>query len=371
VQEALLIAEKEIEDEMAKTQKNKATSYHLGQLKAKLAKLRRELIDPKSGGGGGGAGLGFDVARTGIASVGFVGFPSVGKSTLMSKLTGTHSEVSAIDFTTLTTVPGTLKVHGAPIQILDLPGIIEGANDGRGRGRQVIAVARTCNLIFIVLDVLKPLGDKAVIEGELEGFGIRLNKKPPAITVRRKEKGGIAITNTVPLTNLDHDEIKAVLSEYRLNNVDVAIRQPEATADDLVDVIEGNRVYIPAIYVLNKIDAISIEELDLLYKIPMSVPVSSKEWLNVDELIQVMWQTLDLVRVYTKPRGLAPDYSSPVVLRRGKCTIEDFCNNIHKEIAKQMKYAIVWGASAKHARGQKVGLDHILEDEDVVHISKK
>lgn len=108
----------------------------MGQLKAKLAKLRRELIDPKSGGGG-GSGIGFDVARTGVASVGFVGFPSVGKvrvtsdsdsteiftrrkSTLMTRLTGTHSEVSEIEFTTLTTVPGTLKVHGAPIQILDL-----------------------------------------------------------------------------------------------------------------------------------------------------------------------------------------------------------------------------------------------------------
>ncbi|TFY72761.1 hypothetical protein EVG20_g265 [Dentipellis fragilis] len=364
---------KEIEDEMARTQKNKATSYHLGQLKAKLAKLRRELISP-SGGGGGGGGLGFDVARTGIASVGFVGFPSVGKSTLMSKLTGTHSEVSAIDFTTLTTVPGTVKVHGAPIQILDLPGIIEGANDGRGRGRQVIAVARTCNLIFIVLDVLKPLGDKKIIEGELEGFGIRLNKKPPAILVRRKEKGGIAITNTVPLTNIDHEEIKAICSEYKLNNADIAIRQPNATADDLVDVIEGNRVYIPALYVLNKptkIDAISIEELDLLYKIPHSVPISSGEWLNVDELIEKMWEALDLVRVYTKPRGAAPDYTQPVVLRRGKSTIEDFSNSIHKEIAKQMKYAVVWGASAKHSRGQKVGLDHVLEDEDVVHISKK
>lgn len=303
--------------------------------------------------------------------MGFVGFPSVGKSTLMSKLTGTHSEVSEIDFTTLTTVPGTLKVHGAPIQILDLPGIIEGANDGRGRGKQVIAVARTCNLIFIVLDVLKPLGDKKIIEGELEGFGIRLNKKPPNIAVRKKDKGGIAITNTVPLTNIDQDEIRAILSEYRISNCDVAIREPNATADDLVDVIEGNRVYIPALYVLNKIDAISIEELDLLYKIPMSVPISSKEWLNVDELIQKMWETLNLVRVYTKPRGLPPDYSAPVVLRHGKSTVEDFCNAIHKEIAKQMKYAIVWGASAKHARGQKVGLDHVLEDEDVVHVSKK
>ncbi|KAI9448233.1 P-loop containing nucleoside triphosphate hydrolase protein [Lactarius indigo] len=327
---------KEIEDEM---------------VRSSLPKLRRELISTPSGGGGGGGGVGFDVARTGVASVGFVGFPSVGK-------------VSAIDFTTLTTVPGTLKVHGAPIQILDLPGIIEGANDGRGRGRQV---ARTCNLIFIVLDVLKPLGDKKLIEAELEGFGIRLNKKPPAIIVRKKDKGGLAITNTVPLTNIDHEEIHAVCSEYKISNADVAIRQPGATADDLVDVIEGNRYGL----VLNKIDVISIEELDLLYKIPNSVPISSNEWLNVDELIDKMWEALDLVRVYTKPRGLAPDYSAPVVLRRGKCSVEDFCSAIHKEIAKQMKYAMVWGASAKHARGQKVGLEHILEDEDVVHIAKK
>ncbi len=102
-------------------------------------------------------------------------------------------------------------------------------------------VARTCNLIFIVLDVLKPLGDKKIIESELEGFGIRLNKTPPNITVRKKDKGGIAITNTVPLTNIDQDEIKAILSEYKLSNADVAIRHPNATADDLVDVIEGNR----------------------------------------------------------------------------------------------------------------------------------
>ena len=93
----------------------------------------------------------------------------------------------------------------------------------------------------------------------------------------------------------------------------------------------------PACSNSSQIDAISIEELDLLYKIPMSVPVSSKDWLNIDELISTMWDTLDLVRVYTKPRGLAPDYSQPVVLRRGKCSVEDFCNHIHKDIAKQMK----------------------------------
>ncbi|WVF70351.1 hypothetical protein IAT40_005141 [Kwoniella sp. CBS 6097] len=361
---------KDIEEEMAKTQRNKNTEYHLGQLKAKLAKLRRELITP-SGGGGGGPGIGFDVARTGIASVGFVGFPSVGKSTLMSKLTGTHSEAASYEFTTLTTVPGTLTQNGARIQVLDLPGIIEGAKDGKGRGRQVIAVARTCNLIFIVLDVLKPLNDLAILTNELEGFGIRLNKKPPAITVKKKESGGIAITNTVPLTKIDAQEIRAVLGEYKMSNAAVSIHQPDATIEDFIDVVEGNRVYVPAIFVLNKIDAISIEELDLLYKIPNSVPISSKMWLNIDELREVMWDKLNLVRIYTKPRGQHPDYSSPVVLRRGRCTVEDFCNAIHKEIVKQFRNAMVWGTSAKHARGQKVGLDHVLEDEDIICIYKK
>ena len=57
---------------MARTQRNKATAHHIGILKARLAKLRRELIQPK-GGGGGGPGEGFDVAKTGDARIGFVG----------------------------------------------------------------------------------------------------------------------------------------------------------------------------------------------------------------------------------------------------------------------------------------------------------
>lgn len=100
---------------MARTQKNKATAGHLGLLKARLAKLRRELITPK--GGGGGPGEGFDVAKTGDARVGFVGFPSVGKSTLLSTLAGVYSEVAAYEFTTLTTVPGCIKYKGAKIQV--------------------------------------------------------------------------------------------------------------------------------------------------------------------------------------------------------------------------------------------------------------
>jgi len=357
----------DIESEMARTQKNKATAGHLGMLKAKLAKLRRELITPKSQGGGGEAG--FEVAKTGDARIGFVGFPSVGKSTLLSNLAGVYSEVAAYEFTTLTTVPGCIKYKGAKIQLLDLPGIIEGAKDGKGRGRQVIAVARTASLIFIVLDVLKPLQHKRLIEKELEGFGIRLNKSPPNIVFKKKEKGGLNLQTMVPQSELDIDLVKTILSEYKIHNADITLRY-DATADDLIDVVEGNRTYVPCIYLLNKIDQISIEELDIICRIPHTVPISAHHKWNYDSLLEKMWDYLKLVRIYTKPKGQLPDYEAPVVLQTDKCSIEDFCNKIHRTILKELKYALVWGSSVKH-QPQRVGKDHVLDDEDVVQIVKK
>ncbi|XP_052072536.1 GTP-binding protein 128up-like [Mytilus californianus] len=357
----------EIEAEMARTQKNKATMGHLGLLKARLAKLRRELIEPK--GGGGGTGDGFDVAKTGDARIGFVGFPSVGKSTLLSNLAGVYSEVAAYEFTTLTTVPGVIKYKGAKVQLLDLPGIIEGAKDGKGRGKQVIAVARTCGLIFIVLDVLKPLQHKKLIEKELEGFGIRLNKQPPNIGYRKKEKGGINLQTLVPQSELDIDTVRTILNEYKINNADIVLRD-DCTADDLVDVVEGNRVFIPCIYLLNKIDQISIEELDIIYKVPHCVPISAHHKWNFDDLLEKMWEYLQLVRIYTKPKGQLPDYTAPVVLKGGRNSVEDFCNKLHRSIMKEFKCALVWGTSVKH-QPQKVGRDHVLCDEDVVQVIKK
>ncbi|GAB2290498.1 hypothetical protein Dimus_024775, partial [Dionaea muscipula] len=359
---------KDIEDEMAKTQKNKATAHHLGLLKAKLAKLRRELLTPSTKGGG-GAGEGFDVTKSGDARVGLVGFPSVGKSTLLNKLTGTFSEVASYEFTTLTCIPGVIMYRGAKIQLLDLPGIIEGAKDGKGRGRQVISTARTCNCILIVLDAIKPITHKRLIEKELEGFGIRLNKEPPNLTFRKKDKGGINFTSTVANTHLDLETVKAICSEYRIHNADITLRH-DATADDLIDVIEGSRVYIPCIYAVNKIDQITLEELEILDKLPHYCPVSAHlEW-NLDGLLEKIWEYLNLTRIYTKPKGMNPDYEDPVILSSKKRTVEDFCNRIHKDMLKQFKYALVWGSSVKH-KPQRVGKEHQLEDEDVVQIIKK
>lgn len=122
-------------------------------------------------------------------------------------------------------------------------------------------------------------------------------------------------------------EIRAVMNEYRIASCDIAIRC-DATIDDVIDVLEAkSRQYIPVIYALNKIDAISIEELDLLYRIPNACPISSEHGWNVDELMEQMWEKLNLRRVYTKPKGKVPDYSAPVVLRSTACTVEDFVSS--------------------------------------------
>lgn len=115
----------------------------LTSLHRKLARLRAQLLEPVGGAGSGG-GAGFDVSKSGDARVALVGFPSVGKSTFLSKITKTKSEAAAYSFTTLTAIPGVLEYGGAEIQILDLPGIIEGASEGKGRGRQVISAAKVC-----------------------------------------------------------------------------------------------------------------------------------------------------------------------------------------------------------------------------------
>lgn len=358
----------EVESEMARTQKNKATETHMGMLKCKLAKLKRELIDNASKSGGGSMD-GFEVGKTGDCRIGLVGFPSVGKSTLLQKMTGTFSRISEFEFTTLTCVPGVFYYKGAKMQLLDLPGIIEGAKDNKGKGRQVIAVARTCDLIQIILDATRPVAHKRILENELEGFGIRLNKKPPLIIIKKKDKGGLGIIRQCKMTKLDDDTIQTIAKEYKLLNADIYF-QSDADCDDLIDSIEGNRRYVPCLYVLNKIDDISLEELNILDRIPHYVPISGfLEW-GIEDLLETMWDYLDLFRIYTKPKGEIPDYDHPVIIRKSRSTVADLCNKLHRTLLADYKHALVWGSSVKF-NPQKVGKDHQLFDEDVIQIIKK
>jgi hypothetical protein len=348
-----------IQEEIDKTQKNKATEHHLGRLKAKMARLKDEMIKQAMAKGGGVGG--YSVKKSGDATVTLVGFPSVGKSTLINKLTDANSEVGAYEFTTLDVIPGVMAYKDAKIQILDLPGLVKGAASGRGRGREVISVIRGCDLIILLIDVFN-FQQLSVLEKELYDAGIRINQRPPDVTVTRTIKGGVNVTSTVEL-GIDEETIKTVLGEYRIHNALINIRE-DINTDQLIDVVRGNRMYIPAVLVINKIDLVDRAYAKSLPK--DAVLISADRELNLDTLRDVIYDQLGFINVYLKPQGDKADLEEPMIMREG-CTVGDVCDRLHKDFRRKFRYAKVWGDSAKHA-GQRVGLEHQLCDGDIVTV---
>ncbi|MFH1222345.1 MAG: GTP-binding protein [Candidatus Micrarchaeota archaeon] len=356
---------REIEEEMKRTQINKATEFHLGQLKAKLSKYKHELISPHRMSAGKRSG-GFDMKKSGDATVAIIGMPSVGKSTLLNRITNAESKTAAYAFTTLKCIPGIMEYNKAKIQILDLPGIIEGAKDGKGRGREVIGVARSADLVLIMLEATNAEKEYHIILRELYGFGIRLNTKPPEIIIKKKLRGGLTMNATVKLTKITARQVQAVLGEYGMHNADIVFRT-DADVDEFIDAVEGNRVYMPSIIVVNKIDLVGGK---LLKKPSFDyMPISAEKDFNMQLVKDAIYRKLDFINIYTKRRGEKADIEEPMILRRG-VNIGDVCEKLHRDLRKEFRYAIVWGKSVKHS-AQRVGFDHVLADGDILYIVKK
>ena len=359
---------KAIQDEIHRTQLNKATEHHIGLLKAKIAKLKREqesIAVKKSA----KKSDGFDVKRTGDATVVFIGLPSVGKSTLLNKLTGSKSTVGAFQFTTLTVVPGVLEHRGARIQMLDLPGIIKGASSGKGLGKRILAVARSADIVLLILDVFQPYHENVLIN-ELGNIGIRLNQKPPDIVIEKSTTGGIAVAQQVKLKKMSEKLLKDILNVYGYTSARVVIRE-DIDSEQLVDFITGNKTYAKSITVLNKIDLVDDKFLKAASKKIKTdfLPVSADADVNVAELRDMIYDELQFIRIYMRPKGGKTDFKEPLIIRKGNSVL-DVCNKLHRKMKKDFRFGLVWGKSVKFG-GQRVGLGHVLLDEDVLTIIKR
>jgi len=354
-----------IEEEMKRTQIHKHTEHHVGLLKAKLAKLKAEQ-EKAQGSKQGGAG--FELKKGGDCTAVLIGLPSVGKSTILNRLTNAKSKVAPYAFTTLTVVPGLLEYQGARIQILDLPGIISGAATGSGRGKRVLSVAKNADLILLILDVFQP-DQISVLKKELYEIGIRVNTQPPNVTINRASQGGLGITTTCNLTHLTESTARAILNIYKINHANVIIRE-DITDDQLIDIVAGNRRYVPAIAVLNKIDLVSPKYVaEARKRIGEDlISISADQDLNLDKLTEAIYDRLRLIKVYLKPRNGSPDFEEPLIVTAGS-TISDVCQKIHRKFAGEAKYALVSGTSVRFSP-QRVGMDHVVQDRDIVTIVK-
>ncbi|SEK47924.1 hypothetical protein SAMN04488691_101546 [Haloferax larsenii] len=363
--------EEEIEDireEIANTPYNKSTEGHIGRLKAKLAELKEKLENQSSAGGG----QGYAVEKTGDATVALVGFPSVGKSTLINALTNADSETGEYEFTTLDVNPGMLKYKGANIQILDVPGLIEGAAGGRGGGKEVLSVVRTADLVVFMLSVFEIERYERLCE-ELYNNKIRLDTTPPNLSIKKKGKGGINVTKSDSV-ELDEDTIKGILREHGFVNAEVTLRG-ETTIDELIDGIMENRVYLPSIVAVNKADLIDKDYLPTVEENLRDVGldpdevtfISAEAEKGLDSLKEEVWDALGLIRVYMDKPGRGVDYEEPLVLCEGENTIDDAIQKLGAKLDERFRFARVSGPSAKHDE-QQVGRDHELADEDVLRI---
>jgi len=355
----------ELEEEISNTKYNKRTQFAVGLLKAKLAMLKERAVQRASIGKARGDDR-FAVRKTGDGTVILLGFPSVGKSTLLNKLTNAKSDVAAYSFTTLKAVPGLMKYRFANIQIIDVPGIVSGAASGRGRGTEVIGMLRNADLILILVEALYPEHYPAILR-EIKESQVRINEKKPDVSISKKERGGIHISETVNLTKIDYQTIYNIAREMRLNNADITIRS-DIDADQFIDVLRGDRIYTKALTVLTKIDLLDKEKLEEIKRdIKPDVLVSAEQGTGIEELKAAIYDKMEFIRIFLKEVNKKPDMEEPLIMFRG-CTIKDVCLKLHRDFVDNFKFARVWGKSAKFDGQTFRRLDKELNDKDVLEL---
>jgi len=353
---------KELEQEISKTKYNKATQHHIGLLKAKIARLREKQTARSSKKG---ASHGYEVRKTGDGTVIMIGYPSVGKSTLLNALTDAESKVGSYAFTTLTVVPGIMEFNHAKIQILDVPGIVKGASIGAGRGKEVLSVIQSADLVMFVIDVNHP-EHLEILKKEVYDKLVRVNQHRPDVKIKKTGKDGLKVAATLKLKRIDKKTIKSILSEFKIINADVVIRD-DIDADQLIDCIEDNKIYVPGIVVLNKIDTVSEEKvLDVINSLNADIAVSAEKHSYIGRLKETIFEKLNLIRIFMKEPGKEPDMKEPLITFKG-VSVRDVCQKLHRDFVSKFKFCRVWGKSSKFP-GQKLTLKHVLKDGDVLEI---
>jgi ribosome-interacting GTPase 1 len=355
-----------IQREMRKTPYHKGTEGWFGLMRARIAKLKSEIIDKQTKKGGGGGGFG--IKKFGDATVVLVGFPSVGKSTLLNKLTNANSPTAEYAFTTVSVIPGMMKYLGAQIQILDVPGLIEGAARGSGRGREVLSVVRGADLLLLIAEVGREEVQFGKIEAELEINGVRLNQSAPNVSVASALRGGIKVNSTVK-QDLNQETIIGVAKEFGIINGEITIRE-KLTVDRLVDAFATSRVYVPAIYVVNKVDKFSSDgtpEVQVGIHFgsgPDTTPreiigISAENGLGLERLKEKMWEVLEFVRVFLREPGKKYNPEKPLIAKR-HATLKDILETLGPDLFARTQ-AKIWGPGARFP-GQVVSLSVSVQD---------
>ena len=363
-----------MEEFLSLVPKHKGTAKLCAQVKKQMAVLRREIEERKHKKAGGG-GPRFFIEKEGAAQVVVLGPTNVGKSSFLAALTNAKVEVSPVPYTTQEPVPGMLNFEDVQFQLVEAPALMEGAAEGKALGLQTLALARNADGLILMVDLTQnPVEQLSMILGELEKTRILVSKPRVRVEIERKYMGaGLRIIVFGKLLDCTFKDVEELLKGYKVTDAVVKI-YGEATLDDVEDAIFESTTYKPAIIVANKIDAENAEaNLKLLEgyvsgQLPV-IAVSCKTGMGLEKVGELLFQALDLIRVYTKEPSERDPSPKPFVLKRGS-TVHDLARNIHSDFSENFAYAKVWAKRLVFSP-QKVGATFILEDGDVVEIHTK
>tara|TARA_B100000700_G_C14730813_1_gene708272 strand:- start:110 stop:793 length:684 start_codon:yes stop_codon:yes gene_type:complete len=223
----------------------------------------------------------------------------------------------------------------------------------------------------MVLYVVDPFQDSHfdILDMELWRSGMRLNQPKPQVFVDRTDRGGIVVRSTLEQTNLSEEEIQAIIRSFGIVSANVTLRT-DVTDDHIVDTLAGNRIYSDAVVVLNKVDLATDKDLkksrNMLPKGWPVLPVSAKTGQGIEEMKDFIFDNLHFMSIYLKPQGQDADLVEPLIVK-DTSTVRDVCVKLHRDFERKFRYARVKGPSAKFD-WQRVGLDHLLKDEDLLTI---
>jgi hypothetical protein len=144
----------------------------------------------------------------------------------------------------------------------------------------------------------------------------------------------------------------------------------DVESEQIVDFLSGSKTYAKGLTLINKIDLVDDKFLeDLKTKIKSEyITVSAESNKNLDVLKDMIYEKLRFMRIYLRPKGGETDFKEPLIAKEGSSVL-DICNKLHRNMKKQFRYGLVWGKSVKFG-GQRVGINHVLVDEDVLTIIK-
>lgn len=333
--EAKTVAEKikALEGMLKVAPSHKASEVLRAEIKTKISKLRQQLEKEKSSKK---SGYQFAIKREGAAQVAICGVANSGKSYLLSKLTNAKPEIASYEFTTKMPEFGILDYHGIKIQAIEIPAVVKNFIY-KENGPMFLSVARNSNLILLLVRTDSEL---EFLNDEFDKAKIKLNKRRPNVTVKKQAAGGI---NVIGRTKIPFGEIVERCRDFSIYNATVEFHE-DVSAEDFADMLDSSTVFMPMITVRNKYAD-----------------------FNVDEIKEMIWANLGMIKVYTKAPGKEKDYP-PVALKKNS-TIRDLARFIHKDFLKNFRFARVWGSSKFN--GQAVGLDYVLRDDDIVELHMK